>query len=77
MLNYYLRIEVMLSLISHKLAIVKYVVLKKIIFSFSVLTVSYGLGLDLDSNLLDLDLNLTRTRTSLDSVLTTALLHRI
>ncbi len=37
-------------------------VLKKIFFSFSVLTVSFGLGLDLDSNLfglgLDLDSNL-------------------
>ncbi len=62
MQNYYIRIEDMPSLVSHKLSIIKYVVLKKIIFTFSVLTVSFGLGLDLDSNLfglgLDLDSNL-------------------
>ncbi len=34
MQNYYLRIEDMLSLLSHKLSIIKYVVLKKIIFFF-------------------------------------------
>ncbi len=40
----------MLSLVSHKLSIIKYVVLKKIFFSFSGLTVSFGLRLDSDSN---------------------------
>ncbi len=35
----------MLSLVSHTLSLVTYVVLKKIIFSFSVLTVSFGIGL--------------------------------
>ncbi len=49
MQNYDIRIEDMLSPVSHKLSIIKYVVLKKIIF------VSFGLGLDLDSVL-------TRTR---------------
>ncbi len=34
MQNYYIRIEDMLSHISHKLSIIKYVVLKKIIFFF-------------------------------------------
>ncbi len=68
MQNYYIRIEAMLSLVSHKLSIIKYVVLKKIIFSFSVLTVSFGLGLDLDSNLFGLGLysDSVLTRTSLD-----------
>ncbi len=47
----------MLSLVSHKWSIIKYVVLKKIIFSFSVLTVSFGLGLDSDSNLFELGLD--------------------
>ncbi len=56
MLNYYIRIEDMLSLVSHQLSIIKYVVLKKIIFFF-VLTVSFGLGLDLDSNLFGLGLD--------------------
>ncbi len=45
------------SLLSHKLSIIKYVVLKKIFFSFSVLTVAFGLGLDLDSNLFGLGLD--------------------
>ncbi len=54
MQNYYIIIEDMLSLVSHKLSIIKYVVLKKIIFSFSVL---FGLGLDLDSNLFGLGLD--------------------
>ncbi len=48
MQNYYIRIEDMPSLVSHQLSIIKYVVLKKIIFSFSVLTVSFGLGLGLE-----------------------------
>ncbi len=47
----------MLSLVSHTLSIIKYVVLKKIIFSFSVLTVSFGLGLDSASNLFELGLD--------------------
>ncbi len=34
MQNYYIRIEDMPSLVSHKLSIIKYVVLKKIIFFF-------------------------------------------
>ncbi len=34
MQNYYIRTEDMLSLVSHKLSIIKYVVLKKIIFYF-------------------------------------------
>ncbi len=34
MQNYYIRIEDMPSLVSHKLSIIKYVVLKKIIFYF-------------------------------------------
>ncbi len=45
------------SLVSHKLSIIKYVVSKKIFFSFSVLTVSFGLGLNLDSNLFGLGLD--------------------
>ncbi len=57
MQNDYLRIEDMLSLISHKWSIIKYVVLMKIFFlSFSVLTVSFGLdspGLGLDKGGLD------------------------
>ncbi len=80
MQNYYIRIEDMPSLVSNKLSIIKYVVLKKIIFSFSVLTVSFGLGLDLDSNLfglgLDSDSNLFGLGLVLDSTkvdLTTAL----
>ncbi len=47
----------MLSLVSHTLSIIKYVVLKKIIFSFSVLTVTFGLGLDSASNLFELGLD--------------------
>ncbi len=47
MQNDYIRIEDMPSLVSHQLSIIKYVVLKKIFFSFSVLTVSFGLGLGL------------------------------
>ncbi len=70
MQNYYIRIEDMLSLVSHKLSIIKYVVLKKIIFSFSVLTVSFGL--DLASNLfglgLDSDSNLFRLGLDSDSI---------
>ncbi len=81
MQNYYIRIEDMPSLISHKLSIIKYVVLKKIIFFlYSVLIVSFGLGLDLDSNLfglgLDSDSNLFGLGLVLDSTkvdLTTAL----
>ncbi len=34
--NYYLRIEDMLALVSHKLSIVKYVVLKKMLFFLSL-----------------------------------------
>ncbi len=45
------------SLVSHQLSIIKNVVLKKIIFFVSVLTVSFGLGLDLDSNLFGLGLD--------------------
>ncbi len=44
MLNYYLRIEGMLSLVSHKVSIVKYVVLKKILF----FPHGFGSHLDLD-----------------------------
>ncbi len=55
MQNYYIRIEDMPSLVSHKLSIIKYVVLKKIIFLFLCLTVSFGL--DLDSNLFGLGLD--------------------
>ncbi len=86
MQNYYIRIEDMQSLVSHQLSIIKYVVLKKIIFSFSVLTVSFGLGLGLEplwtrtSNLfglgLDSDSNLFGLGLVLDSTkvdLTTAL----
>jgi hypothetical protein len=59
MQHVYLRIEDMLSLASHTLSIVKYVVLKRILFfSISVLTVSFVLGLDLDSNLFGLGLDL-------------------
>ncbi len=57
MQNYYIRIEDMPSLGSHKLSIIKYVVLKKIIFFF----------LCFDR----LIWTWTWTRTSLDSVLTT------
>ncbi len=57
MQNDYLRMEDLLSLASHKLSIIKYVVLKKIFLSFSVLTVSFGLGLDSDSNLFGLGLD--------------------
>ncbi len=46
MQNYYIRIEDMPSLVSHQLSIIKYVVLKKIFYFFSVLTVSFGLGLE-------------------------------
>ncbi len=66
MQNYYIRIEDMPSLVSHQLSIIKYVVLKKIIFSFSVLTVSFGLGLDLDSNLFGLGLGLVLDSTKVD-----------
>ncbi len=64
MQNYYIRIEDILSHISHKFLIIKYLVLKKIIFYFLYLDLDldldsnlFGLGLDSDSNLFGLGLD--------------------
>ncbi len=71
MQNYYIRIEDMPSLVSHKLSIIKYVVLKKIFFflCFDRLIWTWtrtSLDSDLTRTRTSLDLDLTRTRTSLD-----------
>ncbi len=76
MQNYYLRIEDMLSLVSHKISIVKYVVLKKIICFLSLFWLShldldsnlFGLGLDLDSIVLVLDSTMVDLTTALVSI---------
>ncbi len=75
MQNCYIRIEDMPSLVSHKLSIIKYVVLKKIFFflCFDRLIWTWtwtwtrtSLDSDLTRTRTSLDLDLTRTRTSLD-----------
>ncbi len=66
MQNYYIRIEDMLSLVSHKLSIIKYVVLKKIFFFLCFDRLIWTWTWTRTT----LDSVLTRTRTSLDSVLT-------
>ncbi len=78
MQNYYFKLEELLSLVSHNLSIVKYVILKKIIcfflcFDCLIWTWTWlglkplGLGLDLDSNLLGLGLDLDSIVLVLDS----------
>ncbi len=72
------------SLVSHQLSIIKYVVLKKIIFYFlcfdrliwtwtwtrtSLDSNLFGLGLDLDSNLFGLGLVLDSTKVDLTTAL--------
>ncbi len=75
MQNYYIRIEDMPSLVSHKLSIIKYVVLKKIflflcfdrlIWTWTWTWTRTSLDSDLTRTRTSLDLDLTRTRTSLD-----------
>ncbi len=75
MQNYYIRIEDMPSLVSHKLSIIKYVVLKKIFFflcfdrliwTWTWTWLRTSLDSDLTRTRTSLDLDLTQTRTSLD-----------
>ncbi len=88
MQNYYIRIEDMPSLVSHKLSIIKYVVLKKIFFFLcfdrliwtwtwtwtrtSLDSDLFGLGLDSDSNLFGLGLVLDSTKVDLTTALVCA-----
>ncbi len=83
MQNYYIRIEDMPSLVSHKLSIIKYVVLKKIFFFLcfdrliwtwtwtqtSLDSDSNLFGLDSDSNLFGLGLVLNSTKVDLTTAL--------